>query len=88
MQKSSQSDPSPRVRIFFFLAHNPKYPQKILPADAGPGDFDGHPAFASGDVGDLEIENFALGSIFWFLEKDPHQVRIKTHRVQYEGMIP
>jgi len=26
---------------FFFPAHNPEYPPKILPAYAGPGDFDG-----------------------------------------------
>jgi hypothetical protein len=71
---------------FFFLAHNPEYPPKILPANAGPGDFDGLRCFSpDGEVGGLKIETFPPDSMVWFFEKSPVQVRDKTRRVVYKG---
>jgi len=41
MVRGSQSDPSPHIVILSLLAHQPEFPHKTTPADAGPGNFDG-----------------------------------------------
>ena len=40
-KESSQNDPSPLVVILYLLTHQPEFPHKTTPADAGPANFDG-----------------------------------------------
>ncbi len=87
MQKSCQSYPSPRLRIFSFRRTTPDTRQKSFPPTPARTTLTACASFASGEVGDLRIDTFPLCSICWFFEKSPVQVRIKTHRVGYKGSM-